>query len=173
MGGMGEIYKATDKLSGNMVAIKTINKLKLRVDDKTIRNFLKEAETTFRLSKQTPHVVDVIDLGYEDDTYYMALEYVDGGNVLDQGGNVTGTEAKQIVLQVLNGLKVAHTNKIIHSDISPDNILHDKIKKQFKLSDFGLLKILETKLVTRGQTMLRGGKHLYMHPNHFYNPNLI
>jgi serine/threonine-protein kinase len=173
MGGMGEIYKATDRLSGQTVAIKTINKLKLRVDDKTVRNFLKEAEATFRLSRQTPHVVEVIDLGYEDDTYYMALEYVDGGNILDRAGDVTGTEAKQILTNVLTGMKIAHDNKIVHSDISPDNILHDKSKNIYKLSDFGLLKILETKLVTRGQTMFQGGKHLYMHPTHFYNHTLI
>lgn len=172
-GGMGEIYSSTDRLSGNKVAIKTINAQRLRIDDKTVETFMKEAEASFRLSAQSPHIVSVLDIGFEDSTHYMAQEFIEGGDIENKLGDCTGTEAKTIIQHILNGVKTAHTNKIVHSDISPDNVLYCPKTKHYKLSDFGILKILETHLITKGQTIHQGGKPHYMPPAHYFNPDLI
>ncbi|MDD5486632.1 MAG: serine/threonine-protein kinase [Dehalococcoidales bacterium] len=172
-GGMGEVYKGKDRLSGEEVAIKTINQFKLDADDKTIRTFMKEAEASFKLGHQSPFIVKVSNIGLENDTYFMIQEFMDGGNILPKCGKVSGAEAKQIILQALNGLKVAHSNKIVHSDISPDNILFSKKEDKYKLSDFGLLKIIESHLVTRGHSIHAGGKPHFLPKAHFFDPALI
>jgi serine/threonine protein kinase len=172
-GGMGDVYRAVDLLSQETVVIKTINALRLKLDEKTIRTFFKEAEASFRLGRLSEHIVRVTDIGYESGTHYMVQEYASGGNLVSRLGKVTGEEAKAIIDDVLSGLKVAHENKIVHSDISPDNILFDEKGGVYKLSDFGLLKIMESHLITRGMSLHRGGKPYYMPPAHYFNPEQI
>jgi len=172
-GGMGDVYRAIDLLSQETVVIKTINALRLSLDDKTIRTFFKEAEASFRLGRLSDHIIRVTDIGYESGTHYMAQEYAAGGNLISRLGKVTGEKAKTIIDHIVKGLKVAHENKIIHSDISPDNILFDEKASVYKLSDFGLLKIMESHLITRGMSMHRGGKPYYMPPAHYFDPDQI
>lgn len=172
-GGMGDVYRAVDLLSQETVVIKTINTLRLSLDEKTIRTFFKEAEASFRLGLLSDHIVKVTDIGHESGVHYMAQEYVSGGNLINRLGNVTGTEARKIINNILKALKVAHDHKIIHSDISPDNVLFDKRLGIYKLSDFGLLKIIESHLITRGLSLHRGGKPYYMPPAHYFDPDLI
>jgi len=170
---MGDVFRAVDLLSHETVVIKTINALRLKLDEKTIRTFFKEAEASFRLGRLSDHIVKVTDIGYESGTHYMVQEYASGGNLLSRLGKVTSEEAKLIIDHILRGLKVAHENKIVHSDISPDNILFDEKAGVYKLSDFGLLKIMEPHLITRGMSLHRGGKPLYMPQAHFVNPEQI
>lgn len=172
-GGMGDVYRAVDLLSQETVVIKTINALRLNLDEKTIRTFFKEAEASFRLGRLSDHVVKVTDIGYEAGTHYMVQEYASGGNLLSRLGKVTGEKAKKIIGDILRGLQVAHENKIIHSDISPDNILFDEKASVYKLSDFGLLKIMESHLITRGMSLHRGGKPYYMPQAHYFDPDQI
>lgn len=172
-GGMGDVYRAVDLLSQETVVIKTINALRLSLDEKTVRTFFKEAEASFRLGRLSEHIVKVTDIGYESGTHYMAQEYAAGGNLVSRLGKVTGEKAKTIIDHILKALRVAHKNKIIHSDISPDNILFDEKASVYKLSDFGLLKIMESHLVTRGMSMHRGGKPYYMPSAHYFDPDQI
>jgi serine/threonine protein kinase len=172
-GGMGDVYRAVDLLSQETVVIKTINALRLNLDEKTIRTFFKEAEASFRLGRLSDHIVKVTDIGYESGTHYMVQEYASGGNLFSRLGKVNGKKAKEITDDILRGLRVAHDNRIIHSDISPDNILFDEKASVYKLSDFGLLKIMESHLITRGVSLHRGGKPYYMPPAHYFDPDQI
>lgn len=172
-GGMGELYKAKDRLSGQDVVIKTVNPRRLRLDEKTIESFFKEAEASFHLSQKSPNIVKTLDIGLEGGTYYMALEYMSGGNIIPKLGNVSPEVADFIISQVLEALKMAHKNKIVHSDISPDNILCNAEGTVYKVSDFGLLKILETYMITKGQSIHTGGKPHYMPPAHYFDPDAI
>jgi len=172
-GGMGDVYRAVDLLSQEIVVIKTINALRLHLDEKTIRTFFKEAEASFRLGQLSNHIIKVTDIGFESGTHFMVQEYATGGNLIPRLGKVDGKEARLVIDDILKGLKVAHENKIIHSDISPDNILFDAQKSVYKLSDFGLLKIMESHLITRGVSLHRGGKPYYMPPAHYFDPDKI
>jgi serine/threonine protein kinase len=172
-GGMGDIYKAIDLLSQETVIIKTINALRLNLDEKTIRTFFKEAEASFRLGRLSDHIIKVTDIGCESGTHYMVQEYATGGNLFSRLGKVSGEKAKAIIDNILRGLKIAHENKIIHSDISPDNILYDEKTSIYKLADFGLLKIMESHLVSKGMSIHRGGKPHYMPSAHYFDPDLI
>lgn len=85
-GGMGSVYRAVDRLSGETVVIKIINTNKLNINDKIIRTFFKEAEASFRLGRLSDHIVKVTDIGYESGVHYMAQEYASGGNLNSRVG---------------------------------------------------------------------------------------
>ena len=151
-GGMGEVYQAIDKLSGDQVVIKTIHHKRLGFDDKTIESFFKEAQAGFRLGEQSKHIANVLDIGFED-VPYMAVEYFSGGSIFPLMGTLQIEQCRDILRQIVVGVYHAHNAKVVHSDISPDNVLYDSDSLRFALSDFGLLKILETRLMTRGRSL--------------------
>lgn len=170
-GGMGEVYRAEDKLSGNTVVIKTIHTKRLGLDEKTVESFFKEAQAGFRLGYKCHHIAKVLNIGMED-MPYMAVELFDG-NLSDHLGNHDLAACRDIFRQILAGVYHAHENGVVHSDLSPDNVLVKGDPILVAVSDFGLLKILETRLITRGKSLHTGGKPYYMPPAHFFDPDLI
>jgi serine/threonine protein kinase/formylglycine-generating enzyme required for sulfatase activity len=142
-GGMGAVYKGTQKALQRTVAIKV---LPPGIDDGErhfAERFKREAQTMARLSH--PNIVTVYEAGENADGWlYIVMEFIDGtdvGQLIASEGIVEPRRAIQITSAVCEGLAFAHEEGIIHRDIKPSNIMLDR-KGRVKVADFGLAKAL-------------------------------
>lgn len=174
--GMGSVYKAYDPLRDEIIALKIVrDEILKKQPHKAKRNFLAEAIAGARLGRESVHIVKVFDIGQFEDILYMAQEWVPGGNIVDLCGAVTLFKARTIIMQIGDAVQVAHKNGIIHCDIAPANILYDNRRDIYKLSDFGLLRLMnKTSISISGSsTFLTGGRRDYMPKEHFDFPDAI
>lgn len=161
VGGMATVYLATQESLARTVALKVMAP-ELMADPSAEKRFLKEGEIVARLNH--PNIVTVYDIGRIDSVYYMAMEYIEGGNLItriQQG--MTVEQALSIARQVAGALKYAHKKGFIHRDVKPANILF-KEDDRIVLSDFGVAKALRsqtTQLTSIGQSI---GTPDYMSP---------
>ena len=181
-GGMGIVYLAEKKKTGEKIALKVMIP-KIATDDKAKSDFLRETENTKALRHK--NIVQLYDNGYSNATFFMTLDYCNGGSVdklmLDKGGALSVDEASRIILDVLDGLEYAHYAEIphvklsngeygkgrglIHRDISPHNIflMNSNGSSCAKLGDFGLAKAFDLAgLSGRTRTGTAAGKPFYM-----------
>ncbi|MBK9063455.1 MAG: serine/threonine protein kinase [Acidobacteria bacterium] len=147
-GGMGEVFLATDPALGRRVAIKVLPAA-LQQDAKMRGRFMNEARAVAALNH--PNVITLHDLALADErdagfppgALYLVLEYLEGkglDEIMDVRRLGVG-ECVDIAIQVLEGLKAAHQNRILHRDITPANVMLAPDGRA-KLLDFGLSKIL-------------------------------
>ena len=171
--GQGEVWKATDLLFDELVALKQI-RADLRSDRKAIETFRKEASAGARLARLNPHVVPVHDYGRVGDVLFFAMDWIAGGHLGHKCGRVSLRRALSIMRQVTSAVIVAHANGIVHSDIAPMNILEHESTRQVYLTDFGYLKVIDSVLVSRGETSLMTGfRPYYLPPEHLHDPEAI
>ena len=140
-GGMGFVYKATQRHLDRDVALKILH-AELQQDPAFAKRFEREAQALAKLNH--PNIVSVFDSGHtEAGDYYFVMEYVDGVNLRDvlHGGHLEPEKALAVVPQVCDALQYAHEQGIVHRDIKPENILIDS-RGQVKIADFGLAKLL-------------------------------
>ena len=171
-GGCGHIWRAQDMLTGHAVALKTISEILLwDRPDVAVRHFKKEAIVAARLGEQSPYIVKVIDIGAIDGTLFYVMKWIDpqsGFSSIDmaeRAGCITLAQAKAILMQVCDAVSTAHTAGIIHSDLAPQNIIFDPSTHNYMLADFGLLKIVEEVLVSKGSgSLLKGGRQNFFPP---------
>jgi TolB-like protein/Flp pilus assembly protein TadD len=137
---MGEVYRARDTRLGRSVAIKVLrahlsNDLDLR------QRFLLEARTISAL--QHPHICTLFDVGSEDGTDFLVMEYLDGESLAERltRGPLPSDKALQLAIEVADALREAHRHGLIHRDLKPGNIMLTSTGA--KLMDFGLAKLLE------------------------------
>lgn len=146
-GAMGSVYKAREKKSGRLVAIKVLShELSQRSD--LVARFEREAYALKSLRDQ--NVVAIIDAGHINDMHYFAMEFIDGITLRTRinRGAMSLAEAAFIINGILNGLKAAHKHGIIHRDLKPENVLlaysgpdFSVVPDQVVLVDFGLVGI--------------------------------
>lgn len=139
-GGMATVYRATDRRTGEVVALKLM--LANVADDPTfIERFRREARSTMAL--QHENICRVIAAGEGDGKLFMAMEVIDGGSVRELkqkfGGKVPLQLATEIVGQLLEALAVAHDHGVVHRDLKPANLMLNRAGK-LKLVDFGIAK---------------------------------
>jgi hypothetical protein len=162
-GGMAEVFSATYCPEGGFerrVAIKRILP-GLAASDETIELFRREAELGARLNH--PNVVQVIDFGALSDTYFLAMEYVDGtalSRLLShhaRAGQPLGAAALiYIARELASALAYIHDRTaddgapqhLVHRDLNPPNILLSRIG-EVKLADFGIARVADRPSVTR------------------------
>ncbi|QDU00451.1 Serine/threonine-protein kinase PrkC [Gimesia chilikensis] len=166
-GGFGETYFARDLLFDRDVVIKTILASRLYgMDDHKIRHqFFREALVAAKLGHKTDYVVKVLDYGYDrnSDLPFFVMEKIEGGDLSDKVGSFAWEDALELLAHILTALSTAHKNGVIHSDISPDNILYDPKSAKYKLNDFGLAKLLSSVLVSRKVSLsITGGKPFFI-----------
>jgi serine/threonine-protein kinase len=156
-GGMGSVYRAVYCPEGGFerdVAIKRIHPHLAR-DPRFVQSFRHEAELSARLLH--PNIVSVFDFGRIDETYFLAMEYVDGPTLMQlarrcgvAGVRVPGRLAALIGREILEGLDFAHAGargpdgrrlRVVHRDLSPGNVLISRTG-QVKITDFGVAKVL-------------------------------
>jgi len=137
-GGMGRVYRARDLTLERIVALKTLAP-QFRTDQVLVQRFLKEARAAARLNH--PNIVQIYDFGKEGDTYYLAMEYVEGESLAGflKRGTFTESDAISVTRFTCRALVVAHSEGLIHRDIKPDNLMLTA-KGELKLVDLGVAK---------------------------------
>ncbi|WP_181348855.1 Stk1 family PASTA domain-containing Ser/Thr kinase [Thalassobacillus sp. CUG 92003] len=160
-GGMANVYHARDKILDRDVAIKVL-RLEYGDDEEFIARFHREAHSATSLSHA--NIVNIYDVGEEDDIYYMVMEYVDGLTLkqyIQQNSPISVEEALDIMRQITSAISHAHDNGIVHRDIKPQNILIDHYGHA-KVTDFGIAMALSATALTQTNSVL-GSVH-YLSP---------
>ncbi|MFC7845162.1 serine/threonine-protein kinase [Streptomyces sp. NPDC057382] len=144
-GGMGVVWRATDRLLGRSVAVKelpyddTLSAAEARRQrDRTLR----EARAVAQLSH--PHIIVVHDVVEDDERPYIVMELVEGGTLADRlagQGPVDAAEAARIGVDLLGALRAAHASGVLHRDLKPDNVLLEDGTDRVVLTDFGIAQV--------------------------------
>src|SRR5262249_49976097 len=137
-GGMGAIYKARHRETGQIVAIKVMPE-RLASNPVLLRRFEQEFQAARQLDH--PNIVRALDFRSQGNRPYLVMEYVEGeslGARLEREGRMPHPEAVRIIVQVAQGLHRAHKQNLIHRDVKPDNILVMP-DGTAKLADLGLV----------------------------------
>ncbi len=139
-GGMGEVWKARDTRLERTVAIKILSP-RLSASPESRQRFEREAKTISQLSH--PHICALYDVGREEGTEYLVMEYLEGETLLDRlaKGALPLDQTLRYGGQIADALDKAHRQGIVHRDLKPGNVM--LTKSGVKLLDFGLAKAFE------------------------------
>ncbi len=155
-GGMADVFLARDLLLDRPVAIKVLFP-EFAVDPNFVERFRREAQSAANLNH--PNIVGVYDWGQYANTYFMAMEYVQGrtlADILRANGHVNSQQAAEIASEIAAALGFAHRNGVVHRDIKPANILIGA-NGQVKVADFGIARAMnagaESNLTQAGSVM--------------------
>jgi len=161
-GGMGIVFKANQKSMNRTVALKILSP-KYSAKQRFVDQFIKEARAAGALNH--PNIIQVHEVGTENDIHYFSMEYVEGATCMqvlrDQGPFKIG-EALEVIRQTAKALEYAHSQRLIHQDIKPDNIMIGP-NNQVKLADLGISKTFDEVESEEGPKRVMGTPH-YMAP---------
>jgi predicted ATPase len=137
-GGMGEVYRAWDAQLERVVALKILPH-ELASDPLGLARFVREARSASALNH--PNIITVYEIGHEDSTHFIAMEFVDGVNLRERvaRGRMHFGEIIAIAAQVASALASAHQAGIVHRDVKPENLMLRK-DGYVKVLDFGVAK---------------------------------
>jgi len=160
-GGMGSVYKAFDKEVEEKIALKTI-KSEIAADENVIQRFRNELKIARKISHK--NVCRMFDLGREDDTYYIAMEYVSGEDLkssVRRMGPLSTGKVLGFATEICEGLAEAHRLGIVHRDLKPQNIMIDR-DGIARIMDFGIARSRDLKGMTENGSTI--GTPEYMSP---------
>ncbi|WP_425398389.1 serine/threonine-protein kinase [Aeoliella sp.] len=160
-GAAGSAYKARNRETGDMVAVKLMHERMAGQPD--IQNrFVREVSVLQKLDH--PNVVHYVDCGLDDGRIYLAMEWLEFGSldsVLNRRGSLPWREAVEVSMQICDGLDHAHSKGVIHRDLKPANLFLSK-DGLVKIGDFGLARDADLhRLTMSGNTV---GSCRYMAP---------
>ena len=151
-GGMANVYLAEDEDLGRRVAIKILSE-RYANDESFNERFRREAKSAASLSH--PNIVSIYDRGEADGIPYIAMEVIEGRSlkelILTRGPLPLAT-AIDYTHQILDALRFAHRNGIIHRDIKPHNILLGA-ENRAKVTDFGIARAGASQMTEVGSIM--------------------
>ncbi|MEU3556011.1 serine/threonine-protein kinase [Streptomyces fragilis] len=143
-GGMGTVWRAKDETLGRTVAVKEL-RFPVSIDDdekrRLITRTLREAKAIARIRNTS--AVTVYDVVDEDDRPWIVMEMVDGkslAEVIREDGTLNPRRAAEVGLAVLDVLRSAHREGILHRDVKPSNVLMSE-DGRVVLTDFGIAQI--------------------------------
>jgi TPR repeat protein len=171
-GAMGITYKAFDTNLRCPVALKVINNAYLN-SDVARQRFLREARAAAALRHQ--NVASVFHLGTDHESYFYAMEYIDGETVdtyMKRAGVFRPLEALEIMLQVSRALAAAAKQQLVHRDLKPANLMlvDEESEKVVKVIDFGLAKSAKREGEDSGALTVGGG---FVGTPHFASPEQL
>ena len=160
-GGMANVYLAKDVIIDRLVAIKVLRG-DLAGDEKFVRRFQREALAASSLNHH--NIVEMYDVGEDNGTYYIVMEYIKGKTLkqlIKKRGALTLSECIDIMLQLTDGVNIAHSSYIIHRDLKPQNIMIQD-NGEIKITDFGIAMALNNTQLTQTNSVM-GSVH-YLPP---------
>jgi serine/threonine protein kinase/Tol biopolymer transport system component len=148
VGGMGEVYRATDAELGRDVAIKTLP-VTLAEDPDRLARFEHEAKTLASLNHA--NIAQIYGLERSDGAAAIVMELVEGPTLADriERGPIPADEALDVSMQIADALEAAHEQGIVHRDLKPANV---KLKPDgsVKVLDFGIAKTFDPQSQSSG-----------------------
>ncbi|GAB3596972.1 hypothetical protein GCM10027408_07510 [Microbacterium tumbae] len=153
IGGMGEVWEATDHVIGRTVAIKIL-KDEYMGDPGFLERFRAEARHAALVNHEG--IASVFDYGEENGSAYLVMELVPGealSTILERDGALSADKTLDIVAQTASALQAAHAAGLVHRDIKPGNLLITP-DGRVKITDFGIARIADqVPLTATGQVM--------------------
>ena len=159
-GGMAVIYKATDLALGRIVAVKILRP-SLTNDHSFLVRFRQEARNVANLSH--PNIVTVHDVGQDNNTHYIVMEYIEGANLKDiirEEAPLSIARVLDLGIQICAGVGYAHRAQLVHADVKPQNILVTDNSK-VKVTDFGIAQALAATQPQERQKVVWGSPHYF------------
>lgn len=162
IGGMGEVWEATDHVIGRTVAIKIL-KDEYMGDPGFLERFRAEARHAALVNHEG--IASVFDYGEENGSAFLVMELVPGealSTILEREGSLSSDKTLDIVAQTASALQAAHAAGLVHRDIKPGNLLITP-DGRVKITDFGIARIADqVPLTATGQVM---GTVQYLSPS--------
>ena len=153
IGGMGEVWEATDHVIGRTVAIKIL-KDEYMGDPGFLERFRAEARHAALVNHEG--IASVFDYGEENGSAFLVMELVPGealSTILERDGALSADRTLDIVAQTASALQAAHAAGLVHRDIKPGNLLITP-DGRVKITDFGIARIADqVPLTATGQVM--------------------
>jgi serine/threonine-protein kinase len=154
LGGMGEVYRATDAVLGRAVAVKLLAGRYSR--DEAVRGrFTREALAAARLSGE-PNIVTVFDVGEHAERPFIVMEYLEGGSLeerIEKDGAQEVGQSLEWLAQAATALDAAHRHGVVHRDVKPANLMLDR-NGNVHVADFGIASAAGTDSLTMTGTVL-------------------
>lgn len=161
VGGMANVYKATDLVENRLVAVKFLRD-EYNDNEEFCRRFKNESKAIALLSH--PNVVKVYDICFGERFKCIVMEFIDGITLkeyIDRQGVIHWKQALHFAVQTLKGLQHAHDKGIVHRDIKPHNIML-LADGTLKITDFGIARFARSE--TRTMTDRAIGSVHYISP---------
>lgn len=162
-GSMGVVYEAHDPQINRIVALKVLRQDRMGTEAFVTR-FLKEAKVVGRLSH--PNIVTIYDVGEEQDSIYIAMEFLAGSTLASFIQADTQRACKEVAaigVQIAEALDYAHQKGVVHRDIKPSNIVMQE-NGLIKITDFGIAHIDDSSVTMQTQAGEILGTPTYMSP---------
>src|ERR1700723_2318110 len=159
-GSMGNVYKAGDRETGEVVALKLL-KPEIASDQAMMERFKNELLFARKITHK--NVCRVHEFNRIGGIAYTSMEFVEGESlrsVLNRFGGLPPRKAIDLVHQICSGLKEAHAQGIVHRDLKPENVMIDA-QGNVKIMDFGIARSMEAETRLTGS---RVGTPAYMAP---------
>lgn len=151
-GGMGEVYRATNK-RGDSVALKMLHDA-VDADEEARVRLEREVRALRRV--ESPYVARVLDADLAGERPYLVMEYIEGDTLLDRvrrGGPLRGTTLINLAHGLATALSITHAAGIVHRDLKPANVLVN-VEDDPVLIDFGIAQVLDATRLTLTGTFL-------------------
>jgi serine/threonine protein kinase len=161
-GGFAEVYLGEHIHLGSEAAIKVLHG---QLTSKEREEFRREAITLAHLIH--PHIVRLLDFGFEDKTPYLVMDYAPNGTLRQRhpkGTRIPPEVLLPYVRQIAYALQFAHDQRLVHRDIKPENMLVGR-QQEIVLSDFGLAIVSQSSRSYNDKD--KAGTATYMAPEQF------
>ena len=141
IGSFGKVKVAEHVISGQKVAIKILNRMKIKAMD--MEEKVRRETKILRLFRH-PHIIKLYEVIETAENIYLVMEFVQSGELFDyivERGRLMEDEARRFFQQLVSGIEYCHRNMVTHRDLKPENLLLDS-KFNIKVADFGLSNVM-------------------------------